>query len=171
MVRVQSMIVLVHRTIQQVLWIISHELSDPGQAKKSILSIPLLTQTSVCSIHNEHWVALCDFIPRAPAKIKVKVKALEEPSQCVKSFLIFTQTGTLTFHRSTWTSCPSYGGWEKSWCQEGPQCWRDVGWDHRSEPGRGLGAPCARWRSPRWGCHVHAHDQSSGAPREQHLVL
>ena len=34
MVRVQSVIVLVHRTIQKVLWIITHELSDPGGAKK-----------------------------------------------------------------------------------------------------------------------------------------
>lgn len=38
MVRVQSMIVLIHRTIQQVLWIITHELSDPGQGKKKLNS-------------------------------------------------------------------------------------------------------------------------------------
>ena len=33
MIRVQGMIVFIHRTIQKVLWVITHELSDPGGKK------------------------------------------------------------------------------------------------------------------------------------------
>lgn len=44
MVRIQCMIVLIHRTIQQVLWIITHELSDPGKAKKKKFYLQIMLQ-------------------------------------------------------------------------------------------------------------------------------
>lgn len=62
MVRVQSVIVLIHRTIQQVFWIVTHELSDPGEEKKISSSPDMLKkcsdQASVVSTMNTRWLCM-----------------------------------------------------------------------------------------------------------------
>lgn len=45
MVRVQGVVVLIHRAIQQVLWLVSHQLSDSGEDKKKISSSISLRHT------------------------------------------------------------------------------------------------------------------------------
>lgn len=120
---VQSVVVLVHRTVQQVLWIVTHELSDPGN--KPFVAVPPL------GTRCRYWTML---------------------------------ETILTSRHSMWTSCPSCGGWGRSWCPEEPRCWRGEGSGRRSEPGMGPAAPCGRRRSAR--CCEREHDPNNAAPAE-----
>lgn len=61
MVGIQSMIVLIHRTIQQVLRIITHQLSDPGRAQKKWifpLTHKLGYQAPVVVKLNTRWLCM-----------------------------------------------------------------------------------------------------------------
>lgn len=62
MLRVKRMIILIHRTIQQVLWIITHELSDPGEEKqrerkeKIKSSTDKMSQSNVVPMLTTRWL-------------------------------------------------------------------------------------------------------------------
>lgn len=95
-VRVLSMIVLIYWTIQQVLWIITHELSDSGRATNKQISQQIgFDYASVVSPLNTRWLCVTMLIwtSAAIAKEKFSREAYEAIHVKLLKHIIFPQRG------------------------------------------------------------------------------